>query len=343
MSQIRYNCFDLLRFLFAFIVFIGHFVEISALPDIQFLAPFFNTYFSITGFFIISGFLVTQSYMRSTLSDYLKKRAKRLLPAYIFVILACACFLVFLSSYSFADYFSNPLWIKYLFANLSFLNFIQPCLPGVFETGFADCSVNGALWTLKVEVMFYLCLPLLIWLYRKVKCKKLFLIAVYFLSVLYRNGLGYMAVLTDDHIYTILARQLPGFLSYFVGGMGLFLFFEDFLKYKNRLILPALVIFVSEFWFNIEILRPIAFAIIVLFVAYSCPALNHFGKYGDISYGVYIYHCPIIKALGTLGLYTALPTAWVFVVIVLIVVLFGFASWHLMEKRFLKRAKQLVQ
>ena len=42
---------------------------------------------------------------------------------------------------------------------------MEPNLPGVFA-GNTVTEVNGALWTLKIEVMFYLILPLLVWLLR---------------------------------------------------------------------------------------------------------------------------------------------------------------------------------
>ena len=51
-------------------------------------------------------------------------------------------------------------------ANLIFLNFVHPTLPGVFE-GNQLSEVNGALWTLKIEVMFYAAVPLLAWAFRK--------------------------------------------------------------------------------------------------------------------------------------------------------------------------------
>lgn len=125
------NCFDFLRFLFASIVMIGHLIVITELPQLQGLYPYFDTYISITGFFVISGFLITQSYMRSqSVSSYFLKRAKRLLPAYVLVVVVCAAGLAGLSAYSPAEYYTDPGLYRYLIANLSFLNFVHPCLPG---------------------------------------------------------------------------------------------------------------------------------------------------------------------------------------------------------------------
>ena len=46
-----------------------------------------------------------------------------------------------------------------------FLNFAHPNLPAVFANNSMQ-AVNGALWTLKIEVLFYISVPLLVWLFR---------------------------------------------------------------------------------------------------------------------------------------------------------------------------------
>ncbi len=338
MAQSHDNCFDFLRFLFAFIVMLGHLVFISQLPALQPLLPIFNTYISITGFFVISGFLITQSYIRSSsLNSYFLKRAKRLLPAYLLVIFGCAIGLVFLSEYNAVTYFTNPQLGKYLLANLTFLNFVQPCLPGVFESDVFDCSVNPALWTLKIEVAFYLCVPLIIWLVRKTKYSWSVLLGIYLFSVCYRNGLNWYGDYSERYIFVILARQLPGFLSYFSVGMLMCLYKDWFLQYKNKIILPAIAIVVLEWCLDMEWFLPLAFGIMVLWCAYSLPKLNDFARWGDISYGIYIYHSPMIKILYTIGFFAAMNVWVASGLFILIVVSLALISWHGMEKRVLKR------
>ncbi len=337
-EQRRDNCFDFLRFLFAGIVMLNHLVFITQLPVLQPLLPFFNTYISITGFFVISGFLITQSYVRSSsCKSYFIKRAKRLLPAYLLVIITCAVGLVFLSTYNATTYFTNPQLGKYLLANLSFLNFLQPCLPGVFESDVFDCSVNPALWTLKIEVAFYLCVPFIIWLIRKVKRSWIVLLVIYILSVCYRNGLHWYADYADRYMFVILARQLPGFMSYFAVGMLICLHKDWFIQYKNTLLFPAIGITALEWWLGWEWLLPLAFGIIVLWCAYSLSALNNFARFGDISYGMYIYHAPLIKILYTIGFFTVLNEWIASGVFILIVVGISLLSWHIMERRILQR------
>lgn len=332
----KQNNFNFLRFFFAFIVVIGHLIEISKVSSFQKIAPYFNTYISVTSFFCISGFLITLSYLNTPkLKDYFGKRAARLLPAYIFVIVSSVIFLSLLSKYSFQEYFTHPMLIKYLVANFSFLNFIEPCLPGVFlnESG---CFVNGALWTLKIEVSFYLVIPIILYIVRRTKFKHIFFIVIYIISVFYRNILEHFSTYQGLEYLSILARQLPGFLSYFVCGIGLYYYFDIFIRNKNILLVISLVIFIVERKLGIEYLTPFALSTIVFFIAYSFKRLNNFAKHGDISYGIYIFHYPIMKIAVDLGFFEKYNPILVSFSILFIVLLIGYTSWHLIEKRFLK-------
>ena len=335
----RDNCFDFLRFLFAFNVVLGHLMVVSTFEELNAYSYLFKTHLSVTGFFVISGFLIAKSFERSSsLKSYFAKRARRLLPAYLLVILGCAFGLVSLSTLPAVDYFQSPdLW-KYLGANLCFLNFLHPSLPGVFDNPLIrDTAVNGSLWTLKIEVGFYLIIPLLMMWLKKSKRPWLLLLVIYISALLYKTGLNALGDYTQHKAPYFLAHQLPGFMDYFAVGMAAYLYKDWFLRHKGHLILPALVLFLLEWCCGFEIFTSLAWGIIVLWCAYSLPALNNFAKFGDISYGIYIYHGPILKILLTLGLFTQIgiwPAAAVFIACVIVC---GFASWHLLENRFLKR------
>jgi peptidoglycan/LPS O-acetylase OafA/YrhL len=333
----KQNNFNFLRFYFAFIVVIGHLIEISEIKAFQKFAPYFNTYISVSAFFCISGFLISRSYLNTpNLIDYLKKRAARLLPAYIFVVITCAIFLSLLSKYSFSEYFTHPVLFKYLGANLTFLNFIQPCLPGVFLNEGSSCTVNAALWTLKIEVSFYLIIPVLLYFTKKMRLKYLLFIGIYILSVIYRNAFEYLSTLHGIEYYTILARQLPGFMSYFICGIALYYYFDFFIVNKKILLLFSVLVFILERKAGIEIFTPLALSIIVFFISFSFKRLNNFAKHGDISYGIYIFHYPIMKIITSLGFFNKYNPFFVSLFILILVLLVGYASWHLIEKQFLK-------
>jgi len=181
------NNFDLLRFCFAAIVVLVHSHILSKRPELAFLSEYLSTELAVQAFFVASGALVFMSYERSSsLRTYFEKRARRILPAYVAIVLLCAFGGAFVTSLPLQRYFSGE-WLRYVAANLAFLNFLHPTLPGVFD-GNPLREVNGALWTLKIEVAFYLFVPLLGWAMRRMPSLAL-LAALYVLSVLYNEGL----------------------------------------------------------------------------------------------------------------------------------------------------------
>ena len=69
------------------------------------------------------------------------------------------------------------------------------------------------------------------------------------------------------------------------------------------------------------------------------PYLGPWGKYGDFSYGLYLYHYPIIQCLIAVGY--AHDSPWLFLATALALALAAAVlSWHLLEKHFLRRARR---
>ena len=160
------NNFDLLRFLFAVTVFLVHSYVLSGANSLSILTKLLSSELAVQCFFIVSGFLIFMSYEKTAHNGrFFVKRARRIYPAYFSVVLICALIGSVLTTYSFSEYWSFPT-LKYIVANLFFLNFLAPNLPGLFE-GNTLQAVNGALWTLKIEVMFYLLVPLAVMAFRR--------------------------------------------------------------------------------------------------------------------------------------------------------------------------------
>jgi peptidoglycan/LPS O-acetylase OafA/YrhL len=165
---------------------------------------------SIQGFFIVSGALVAGSLARArNLADYAGKRARRLYPAYAVLILIPAAI-------SFAAAQDGQGVLRYLAANLTFANFIEPNLPGLFA-GNRFTEVNGALWTLKIEVMFYIALPLILLVLNSLR--RFWWAGI---ALLYIAGEAWalgLPSLQDAHLGNALARQLPGQIAFFAMGI----------------------------------------------------------------------------------------------------------------------------
>lgn len=158
------NAFNFLRLACCLVVIYEHCVVLSGADfpcyDLRGIA--------VNIFFILSGFWVTQSFLKSgSIKEYAIKRVKKILPQYWLVVFACAVGLSAFSVLPLREYFCDSIFYKYLASNILTLNFIQPNLPGVFEGLALNGSVNGSLWTIKIEIGFYILLPFIVFAVKK--------------------------------------------------------------------------------------------------------------------------------------------------------------------------------
>lgn len=334
------NNLDLLRFCFAFIVFLVHAYQLSGVDTLSIFNKILSSRVAVECFFIVSGFLIFMSYEYSdNVKNYFEKRVRRIYPAYFLVILSCAFFGSLLTTYNYSNYFFNDELFRYILANLVFLNFLQPDLPGVFSNNELS-AVNGALWTLKIEVMFYLSVPIFIWLFRRVGLKPT-LMGIYLLSYLYSFS---MQLLANKYggIFSELQRQLPGQLMFFIAGGGLYYFLESFKKNSKRLVLIALCFLFIEHYLELGILYPASLAVIVIYFGVVFKFIGNFGRFGDFSYGIYILHFPIIQTLVAYQLFTASPYfAMLFATTSVLIT--AYVMWHWVEKPVLKKSSHYLK
>jgi peptidoglycan/LPS O-acetylase OafA/YrhL len=86
---------------------------------------------------------------------------------------------------------------------------------------------------------------------------------------------------------------------------------------------------------------PFAYASIVIFLSTAAYRSLNLGKYGDISYGIYLYHFPVIQLLIYVGVFKI--NVWIGLVATFLITLaLALLSWHLIEKRLLKRTSHYV-
>jgi len=337
-QHLKYNNFDLLRLLLSGTVCVVHTCELSGYPQLAWIARILSSAVAVKAFFVISGFLIFMSCERSSsLASYASKRIRRLYPAYFVVVMLAAFGLFVMSSRNAHDYFSFA-WVKYLVANLTFLNFLQPTLPGVFESNKMS-AVNGALWTLKIEVLFYMTVPVFIFLFRKYS-RLTILVPCYCLSVAFSVAVAIAAERTHNPIFVELNRQLPAQLSYFLSGAFLYYFLPFFERRVAFFVLGSGLVLAIGMFFPLPLFEPFALATIVVFCALF-PYVGNVGKYGDFSYGTYILHFPVIQILISSGWFTDRP--WQLLFAVIAITSFGaIAMWHLVEKRMLLRSSHYV-
>jgi peptidoglycan/LPS O-acetylase OafA/YrhL len=337
------NNLDCLRLILAGVVVLTHVHRLTQLAVFDTNETYFSADGAVKSFYVISGLLVYRSYMRSSsLKSYLEKRFRRIYPAYFVVIVLAAVALWLLSGLHATQYFGTGFW-KYLGANLLFLNFLAPSLPGVFETN-SISAVNGALWTLKIEVVFYFLVPIIYYLCRQFGTKRVISI-ICILSCLWKYGFTFLASMdlsrgparlaAEQHLFRKLEFQFPSQLVYFSAGILLLLFFDKLKQYFAFILFLTVCVFVLDHWLANGALDAIWIAGGVFIIGFW-RYFGNFAKYGDISYGVYIVHWPILQTLIFLGFARLHPA--VFLALSLSVIfLTSVLLWYLVEKRFLAR------
>jgi len=313
----KYNNFDLLRLILASMVMVSHFVLLTKAPLHSFI--FFYPNFAVQAFFVISGYLIYGSFVRApVLLPYAIRRVCRIYPLYAVAVIVQAALMILLLPGSIFSYMAEV--ARYLVANLAFANFLSPDIAGL-TAKLPEPEINPSMWTLKIEVAFYILLPVLAVL---VKRYGLWAIAVIFVA----SSIYSLLLLDVGHAQ--LARQLPGQLRYFVIGIAFYQFRDSirppvWVTAILTVVLFAIISVGESEW--LELSRPLIVGGIVFLFAQRLPAI---AVKRDISYGVYLIHGPIIQ----LGILSKLLTPSYGGLVIVIIVVVGLA---LLSERFIER------
>lgn len=343
------NNLDCLRLILASIVALFHVYALSGLSAFSAFEKYLSPQFAVRSFFVISGLLIYRSYMRSSsLRSYLEKRVRRIYPGYFTVIGLAALGLYFISSLPASRYFGAEFW-RYLGANLLFLNFLAPSLPGVFALNSLS-AVNGALWTLKIEVVFYLFVPVMHYLSNRFGTRKT-MATIFGLSCLWKYGFalldflhgsgGIYAADSSRSIYAKLEVQFPAQLAYFTAGILLLLYFDQLKSHFRTIACITAAMFLLDHLLGKGVLD-VFWISGVVFVFGFWSHFGNFSKYGDFSYGVYIVHWPILQTMCSLGLAKLDPAVFLALALTLIA-LMSILLWKLVESRFLATSSHYRQ
>lgn len=313
------NNFDILRLIFALLVFLYHSVFLygGIVHNILFNIPSF----AVQGFFIISGFLIVWSFDRNhDVRKYSLKRFFRTYPLYfILILIQTVIMLILIKAINLSAIF------KYLSTNLVFLNFLSPSIGNVFN-GLRIDAINGSLWTLKIEVAFYILLPIIYHLFSRFGKSILFLLyvasALYFLFV-------------KNEFWAIM---FPTHLRFFIAGIFMYFYGEKIVSVlKNKLFISILLIaclLFLDIYIKADLFKafiyPAVLGLTVLLGAFCIPAVK---IPLDISYSIYVLHFPILQVL---AFYNIMPDNFLqfFAISSVLLLSFSIFSGVFIEKRF---------
>jgi len=334
------NNFDVIRFVAATLVIFSHAYAVSGYPTNEPLAG--ATSFigfgslAVEIFFLVSGYLITRSLMhRNNLIDFAEARVLRIFPA---LIVCCAVSALVLGSLvtilPITEYLGHRQTWDYLLKSSSLIS-VQWFLPGVFESNILKGVVNGSLWTLPVEFKMYG--------------------VMLFLGL----GLGLLSLVTKRYRSTLLATFIGGYLIYLFATQNAQLanhysgdpkpliafFLIGAIVYLGRQYVFVSTTFALMLWVALLLLRGtqavvplyyVAMAYSLLAIAFDTTFRMHrFAKYGDFSYGLYLYGFPVKQTV--IFFSGAMTAGTLFMIAFPITLLLAWLSWRYVEAPSLKK------
>jgi peptidoglycan/LPS O-acetylase OafA/YrhL len=211
---------------------------------------------------------------------------------------------------------------------------------GAFSANPYPYIINGSLWSISYECWCYLgvvVLGVMGLLSRKRLMLALFLcsivISVVFLVLHLRPGGKWLGMIVGSP--RVWAQMLP----YYVSGTVFYLF-------KQRIprsgflagAATAAVLAGAMLPYGMAIVFPTAGTYLLLWFAFHPSVqLSHWASRGDYSYGIYLYAFPLQQLV--IQRFPGITPLTLFAVSTPFAMAAGFLSWHLVEQRFLSRAR----
>ncbi|MBS0215785.1 MAG: acyltransferase [Proteobacteria bacterium] len=322
-----------LRHLAAAMVIYGHAYALTrhAPDDVDLVQRFMPGYYAgslaVFFFFAISGYLVTLSLLRQpSILRYVRNRVVRIWPAYIACILFCTLVIgLAWTTLSSSAYLHDKATWHFILGNAVPKSFVWN-LPGVFASNPYPNVVNGSLWSLAVEVRWYLWLGILAAL------------------TLVRRRPAFTAVAGAWILWCAWqwwhgvpdARDVRALGCIFLGG-GMCAIWRDRLAITHvgmaGLIVLAAIAHGSRWFGPIAAIAALHFC---LWAAYRLPALP-WPRRIDWSYGLFLYGFPVEQCIAAwnpaITPLAMLPLALAGAAILAAI------SWHAIERPLLDRFK----
>ncbi len=308
-------------------------------------------------FFVISGFVIAMSAFNQLdrsgkdkfFFPFMKRRINRIIPLHY---LTLAVFVIFISPYLLFNHFAINLT-----SHLLFIHNLSYDLHG---------AINGSNWSLGVEMQFYILIALTAHWLKHVKWWVLLLCSLG-ISYVWRLAAVYLVDIQQPlGVFKLFvsATQLPGMLDEFAVGILLARLLTSefghrlvsnrkystvslmcaavalttgamyiYLKYASFWNYPLMVIFFRTLLataFGMIVLTLCSLKITpflkrILYPLYYC---------GTISYGIYLWHLPILLSIKKLDWLTHGQSL---ALVLALTLLMASLSWHFFEKHFIKK------
>lgn len=346
----RRNNFDLIRLLAALQVAVHHAALHFEVPGWWWEAT--QVLPGVPTFFFVSGFLISKSYENSPrLPEYARNRALRIFPA-LYACTALALASVWLSGYFETVAVPMRTFVAWVVGQLTVVQFFNPD----FMRGFGSGVLNGSLWTITVELQFYLLIPPLYAAMRRLTSSRraetslLIGLVVVFLAA-NQLFLAMNETRSEQFVMKLVKVSFAPWFYMFLVGVLVQRNFETFHRLLANRALVVVPVFLVAAWAGSSLagwnvgnqMHPVLFialAAAVLSAAYTMPGLaERFLRRNDISYGLYIYHIPVINLMMYHGRMHE-PTDVAITVAVSLVL--AALSWFLLERPAIRLKRRSI-
>ena len=331
------NAFPALRMLCALVVVYEHTAWLTG-SSLPYTSGGQGRELAVNVFFILSGYWVYHSFLQSrSTGAFFAKRVRHIFPLHLLILFLTVIVGGFFSTLSLKAYFTDPLVYRFLLCNSVFLNFIQDFLPGLADGG----TLTGALWTLRVEWILYLFLPLLVLLMARLagndRKKRDRILGLLFLVTAILTAVIY--VLFDQlRVPSNAIYQPHRELMFFVCGMFWYEHRERTLRLKSPVTIAVLALFAfclwrQGVWFHI-LMAPVLTYLSALFCTKARPFFRY-PRQWDLSYPLYLLHMPVIQIVRSTGILSGhmaggIACIWIITILLAIIL-------HQLENRITRK------
>lgn len=332
------NNFDLIRLFAATQVLAIHVVEHMGGDVHNFVRDLADRFPGVPIFFAISGFLISQSFERSKgVPDYFFRRCLRIYPA-LYACLAFTVLTILAVRYMpFVQMLSRE-FMLWVFGQLTILQMMRTPLLYDYGTG----NPNGSLWTIPIELQFYCLVPLLYVGLSRVRYATgaLILLTVALIGVNIYRFTPHIDTSTSRYAVLLRNNVLPYLYMFLVGMLW---------QRKFELLRPLVE---GKFWIWLPLYLAVSYATpalgfssmtnsitfvdvfvlsgLVMSAAFTARGLSKRVLHSnDISYGMYIYHMPIVNLLIYVGVRSLVTNA---AIVFGATILLSALSWFYIEK-----------
>ncbi|MEZ5111893.1 MAG: acyltransferase [Microbacteriaceae bacterium] len=293
---------------------------------------------AVAGFFVLSGFLITRSRLRTKPGEFLLHRIARIFPAFIVILFVTA--FVFAPIAQLVEQGSlegflttGPTPFQYVWGNIA-LAINNYDIGVTLSSAPYPGAWNGSLWTLYYEFLCYIVVWLLggLAVFRR---SPVFVGACFVFSVAVYAAIGLAGRLGLDPSFALFARLLP----YFLGGSLIYFIVEKYgmnrvFALLSLLAAVALIAFVPR-WGGQASAPFLAYGLLYLSSVITQP--RWIAK-NDVSYGFYIYAWPIQQLAVLFGAATLGMPAYIAITVVLTLGA-AWLSWVLVERPMMGLAR----